>query len=338
MRAVWKKIRYRFEWLALKGATKIVPLLSRNACYRVALFIGALAATLDRAGRRVAMANLQVAFGSDLSPTRRAEIVRESYQHFTRTMLDLFWSPRFTRENFSQYVEIENLEAWKEEAETGRPVIVGCYHYSNFEWLAISLGHRDLPAAILAQEFKNPLLDPIFVDLRESCGHRMVAREGAILQLYKVLRRGGKVAILIDLTIPARIPSVAVDCFGLKRNVTFAHAWLHQRTGAPLVTAHCEPLPGGRYRVVFHPKIELPSGATVYQIAQACWDQFEPVVRKNPAPWLWMYKHWRYRPSSADPATYPFYANLSPEFERRLDESANNLEPMSSPPTIGTVS
>jgi len=65
-------------------------------------------------------------------------------------------------------------------------------------------------------------------------------------------------------------------------------------------------------------------------MAQACWDQFEPVVRKNPGPWLWMYKHFRYRPLAANPGTYPFYANVSLDFERRLDEAARKLPPMTS--------
>ena len=54
------------------------------------------------------------------------------------------------------------------------------------------------------------------------------------------------------------------------------------------------------------------------------------LVRKNPAPWLWMYKHWRYRPLAANPAAYPFYANVSEDFERRLDEGARKLPPMTS--------
>jgi len=32
-----RKIRYGLEWLALKSATKFLPLLSRKACYRLAL-------------------------------------------------------------------------------------------------------------------------------------------------------------------------------------------------------------------------------------------------------------------------------------------------------------
>jgi hypothetical protein len=62
-------------------------------------------------------------------------------------------------------------------------------------------------------------------------------------------------------------------------------------------------------------KIQIPAGATHQEIAQACWDSFEPVVRRNPAPWLWMYKHWRYKPIAA-PRPYPFYSQESPFFEQ----------------------
>src|SRR5712671_1845279 len=87
MRRAWKKVRYRLEWLGLKSATKFVPLLSRKACYRLALLLGSLGAMLDRRGRRVALSNLRVAFGDEF-----------------------FWSPRLTSQNFPRYVEFENRE------------------------------------------------------------------------------------------------------------------------------------------------------------------------------------------------------------------------------------
>ncbi len=103
MRTAWKKIRYRLEWLGLKSAKKFLPLLSRKACYRLALLLGSLGAMLDRRGRRVAVTNLRVAFGDEISSERCAQIVREFYQHFARTMLDFFWSPRLTSQNFSRH-------------------------------------------------------------------------------------------------------------------------------------------------------------------------------------------------------------------------------------------
>ncbi|MFL6538508.1 MAG: lysophospholipid acyltransferase family protein [Chthoniobacterales bacterium] len=316
----WKELRYRFEWFAVWLLTKIVPLLPRLAAYCAAQFFGALAAHLDRHGRKVALANLASAFGDQMSLQARKRIVRESYQHFARTMIDLFWSPRLTEKNFQRWIEFDYAEWARVGIAPGDSFVLGTYHYGNFEWFSLASGFLRFNGTIITQEFKNALLDPIFKNLRELSGHQMVAREGGVVRLYKNVRRGSIAAILIDLTIPAKTPSVAINCFGLKTNVTYAHAWLHKKTGKPLITAHAEPLPRGRYRMVLH-RPEFSSDASLQQIAQACWDAFEPHVRANPAPWLWMYKHWRYRPGSEPREQYPFYANFSEDFEVRLEES-----------------
>src|SRR5438445_1134939 len=315
VRSIWKRIRYRLEWVGLLMAAKLVPLLSRKSCYRFALALGGLMSILDRHGRKVALSNLEVAFCDRFSQQEREQIARQSFQHFARTMLDLLWSPHLTAENFSMYIELENLE---ETARYGpeRSIMIACYHYGNFEWLSLACGFLDLKGTIISQEFKNALLDPIFKKLREQSGHELIPRQGGIVRLYKVLRRKGRTALLVDLTVPASQGAVAIDCFGLKTSVTSAHAWLNEQTGAPIIPAHTEPLPNGRYRVVFHPKIET-SGRSYQQIAQACWDSFEPYVRKNPAPWLWMYKHWRYKPVKAD-RPYTFYARPHPRFDRTI--------------------
>jgi Kdo2-lipid IVA lauroyltransferase/acyltransferase len=318
MRAQWKRFRYRLEWIGVVVATKLVPLLSRKVCFHVANSLGSLMSIFDRHGRKVALSNLEVAFEDRYSTREREKIVRESFQHFARTMLDLLWSPRLTRENFSRYIELQNFEETAQGTGIEQSFIMATYHYSNFEWLSMACAYSGKTGTIVAQEFKNSLLDPIFKKIRERCGHEFVPRERGIVRLYKVLRRKGATAMLVDLTVPPTQGAVAIDCFGLKTSVTAAHAWLHQRTAAPIIPAHCEPLPGGRYRVVFHPKIASADTMTLQQITQACWDSFEPYVRKNPAPWLWMYKHWRYLPANAN-RLYPFYANFLRPFEDMLE-------------------
>ena len=216
--------------------------------------------------------------------------------------------------NFLWYIELQNVEETMRNTGPERSIIIACYHYSNFEWLSLAGGFLELKGTIISQEFKNSLLDPIFKELREQSGHELIPRERGIVRLYKVLRRKGRTALLVDLTVPPSQGAVAIDCFGLKTSVTSAHAWLHEQTGIPIIPAHCEPLPNGRYRLVFHPKIKATAGMSHQQIAQACWNSFEPYVRKNPAPWLWMYKHWRYLPENPD-RPYPFYANFYRPFE-----------------------
>jgi lauroyl/myristoyl acyltransferase len=177
----------------------------------------------------------------------------------------------------------------------------------------VVLGLTGFPCTVVTQAFKNPLLNATFNRLREVSGHQTIRREGAMLRLYKALLNQRNVTLAVDLTVSAKLPSVPINCFGMQTCVTFGHAWLHKRTRARIIPTHCEPLPDGRYRLVLHPELEIPPGATHQQIAQACWDRFEPVIRCNPAPWLWMYKHWRYRPENA-PRPYPDYANESPHF------------------------
>jgi KDO2-lipid IV(A) lauroyltransferase len=318
MRSRWKRIRYRLEWLGLLVATKLIPLCSRRACYHIAQTAGALLSFLDRPRYQVALNNLEVTFGNRFSLRERRQIARQSFQHFARTMVDLLWSPRLSQENFARYIELENFEETARGTGPERSVMIACYHYSNFEWLSLACGFLDLKGTIISQEFKNSLLDPIFKKLREQSGHELVPRERGIMRLYKVLRRKGRTALLVDLTVPPTQGAVAIDCFGLKTSVTSAHAWLHERTRVPIVPAHTEPLPNGSYRLVFHPKIKHTAGMTHQQIAQACWDSFGPYVRKNPAPWLWMYKHWRYLPAHPD-RPYPFYANFYRPFENMLE-------------------
>ena len=236
-------------------------------------------------------------------------------------MIDLLWSPRLTRENFSRYIEVENLEGFQRDLGGNGSCIFAIPHYGNFEWLSPATGLLGYPTNILTQEFKNELLNSIFDQLRATFGHSTVSREGAVVRLYKALRRGGRVAILVDLSLRPEMPAVVINCLGLRTCVPFAHAWLSEKTGAPIVPIHCEPLPQGRWRIVFHEKLEMMPGTTHQQMAQACWNRFEPLIRENPGPWLWTYKLWRFLPANPDRA-YPFYANPSPEFDALAREAA----------------
>lgn len=317
----WKTLRHRAEWIGVRAIAFVIPRLPRSVCHSLADAIGGIASLVHQPGRQVALENLAVVFGDELSESRRKQLVRESYQHFARAMADLFWSPCLTNENLRRIMDVSALEEFQRNRGAENGAIFACLHYGGFEWIALALGLCGVECTIVTQRFKNPLLDATFNDLREVSGHQTVRREGAILRLFRALKNRRSVALAVDLTISAKLPSVPIACFGLQTCVTFAHAWLHKRTGASIIPAHCEPIGAGRYRLVLHPPLEIAPDATHQQIAQACWDRFEPVIRENPAPWLWMYKHWRYRPAAAERA-YPSYANESPHFRKLLARTA----------------
>jgi lauroyl/myristoyl acyltransferase len=310
----WKSLRYRIEWLLCAGLAGAIPKLPRSVCLALARGLGALAYRLDGRGRRVALANLECVF-PERSPSERETIARLSYQNFARTMLDLFWGQRLTPENWRQYIELDgDIEQFQRQCASQGAVSM-CIHWGNFEWSSHAVGFLGVPTLIVAETFKNPRLSAIFNGAREISGHTIIPQENSMIRLLKVVKRKGAAGMLVDLTLSPSQAAVPIDTFGRKMCVTFLHAVLAQRGGALMFPVDGIPLEDGRYRVVINPPLSIPPEATVQEIAQACWDFYEPRIRERPDLYLWAYKHWRYRPKNAAPGDYPFYSNVSSKFD-----------------------
>lgn len=315
---VWRKARYRAEWLGLELAARAVPALPRRGCLAVAGALGTMFHRIDRRGRQVALANLEAVFGDRFDAAARDRVARLSVCNFARTFLDLFWGARHIRsDNYRQWFEIAGASS-KERADAvpGSTLFV-CQHYGNWEWLAYQGVLDGIRLRTVAQEFRNPLIGPIFDRVRTAHGGEVIARSGGMVKLVRFLREGGSVAMLTDLTLRPEMPSVVLDCFGMKVCMTRMHAAFHRRIGCQLVPAAGIPLPDGRLRMEISEAIRPSADATDREIAQACWDIAEARIREQPELWLWSYKHFRYRPKMGGDH-YPFYANVSGAFERRL--------------------
>lgn len=312
-----RQARYWLEFAGLWLVANLVPLLPWASVRRLADFLGSAALVLDRRGREAALANLDAVFGAEKSADEKRRIARDSYRQFGRTMLELFWAKNFTAENYRDYMV---MEGWDEARRLNRECNGGifvCLHYGNFEWLSIAGAFERLPGCIVTQEFKNPLLGPVFDRLRGMSGHRIIQRERAMLVTLRHLRDGGNIGVLIDLQVGVRQPSVLVESFGLLCAVTKLHCMLQKRAGYPIIPIESVPLPDGRYRTIAHEPIYFAADATEREIAQKCWDFFEPHIRRQPEAWLWSYRHWRYKPSVGG-ENYPAYAQTKPQFDRMV--------------------
>jgi len=319
----WKSFRHRLEGRGLELMAWGIPRLSRRRCVKLGLLLGDIACALDGRGRMVAHANVECAFGDRYTLAQQKKIVRSSYRNFARTMLDLFWGQNLTPANYRDYLRLEGFETLCDRHARSRGgSIMFCVHQGNWEWASLAFGFAGLPAVIVAENFKNPLVTEIFNRLREVSGHTIIPQENSMLRLLKTAKRGGATGMLLDLSLHPIQAATVIEGFGLKMCVTVLHAILAQRAGTLLIPVETAPLPDGTCRVIAHPPVELPVGAKPREIAQRCWDVFEPILRANPHGWLWPYKHFRYRPRNAT-HHYPAYANDSSEFEKLLRTATN---------------
>ena len=319
-------LRQKLEFLGLSSFVWLVGRLPYYWLRHIANVLGSIVFAFDKRGRAVALANLDAAFGARFDARRKREIARGSYQTFARTMLELFWSPGFTKEAAARIADCEGLELAECNHDDSAAAIYPCLHFSNFEWLGQYCAYAVCRGPIITQKFKNPLLGPIFDRLRGSSGHKIISQERAMIRMLKHLKGGGKFGVLADLNLDPDEGSVVVETFGgLKVSMTQIHAILALRTGAKIIPVECRPLPDGRYCMIYHKPLEYPTEATPAEIAQLCWNVLEPSIHEQPECWLWAYKHWRFRPVNDQTGRYPFYANVAKRFDKMLSKQEKNL-------------
>lgn len=316
MAKFFKSIRYRLEWFAVWSLSRLIPLLPRRGAHGLGSMLGAVAYVVDYRGRENALANLEAVFKEEKSESERRRIARDSFRNFARTVIDQFWSSRLNRDNFRRYCEIEmtDPEVVEQAKETGAIWVTP--HYSNFEWIALMMGFQGYEFTIIAQDFKNPHLTRIFQENREVSGHQVIPQQRALIRLLKNLKAGGHAAFLTDLNIKPSKAATVIECLGFKTCVTALHADLMRRTKLPVIPGIAIPKSDGGYLMRGLEPIEITEAMTDQEIAQACWNAFEPFIRQNPAPWLWMYKHWRYLPMNSGNRPYPPYAQRSKAFDK----------------------
>jgi KDO2-lipid IV(A) lauroyltransferase len=313
-----KRVRYWIEWLLVSFFGRLVQSLPFAVVQKIGDVAGSLVFWADPKGRAVALANLEVVFGSSLSLNQRRRIARRSLQVFGRNFLELFWTSRLTSGNVDKFISFEDPERLRELVESDVPFIAITPHFGNVELAGTFIGLKGRSLVIISQPFKNERLTPIFRKLREATGHKIIVPDNAVVRLLRALRAGESVFLFTDLTLKLRDSAVLIDGFGLKVRVTQIHAFLHQRTGFPIVPWVTLPRGDGGYMVRILPWLRFPASASYQEITQACWNQFEPIIRENPDYWLWVYKHWRYKPSVPG-GKYPFYANRSTQFDLEIE-------------------
>lgn len=303
-----RRLRSRLEVLVFHLASRLIPSLSRRSIVALSHFAGHLAWLVARRERRIALANLDLAFGSALSAQAKKDIVRQSFATFALTGLDYFWFSRDREKRMAKWVVVHDPNwPWMLEGAT----IAVTAHYGNWEIMGWVTSSHCATVASVAKPVKNPLIDAEINRLRTLSGQRIIPREGALRSLVRVLREGGTVALLLDQdTLPSE-GGVFVPFFDVPVPVSTAAAGLALKLKVPILMAFCASDDKGVYhchtRELLRPKDIV--GMTPLDVTVLITNFLEKLLREDPGHWLWTYKRWKRRLPDFDPARYPFYAD-----------------------------
>ncbi len=303
-----KKIRQVGEAALLLLAFITIPFFPRCVVLGLAKGLGDLGRVCSPSLRRLGRANLDLAFGASRSDADKVKILRESFRIFALVMLDLFWFAAFTRRRLERLVTFdESIRHY----HASRPALIVTGHFGNWEVMGQSSVMLGAPIVSVATPLRNPVAEALMARFRRRTGQEIERRAGAVKAMLTVLRRGGRIAILLDQNTLPHEGGVFVNFFGLPVPVSRAAATLARHTRAAVVIAHSLVGPGGTYRIFTQPPLQLGEVEDA-EATQAIVARLEALIREHPGHWLWMYKRWKYVPVGVARERYPYYARAAP--------------------------
>ena len=297
----------------------ILPWLPRRCIVSLSRLLADLGFRCSRRWRRVALANLESAFGSSLDDAAKIAIARGCFRTACIVVLDVFWFSFFTERRVRRCVSFDpSFDAFL----GAKPAIVVGAHLGNWEVLGLAVALIGEPCLSVTLPLSNPFSDKILSRARRLTGQRVTQARGALRAMLSCLRDGGRVALLLDQNTLPEDGGVFVPFFSLDVPVSKAVSSLAARTGAPVVVLYCLLDESGMYKAyakpVFLVQDEDHVGAT-----RRVMETVESVVRSHPEQWLWFYKRWKYVPPGGTVAKHPFYARIVKAGSRNVRLAGN---------------
>jgi len=247
--------------------------------------------------RKIALANLNLAFGNTISLAQKERILRQNLFWFTRSLWELSKSLDLPLDFYTTHFTVHGEEHLKTAYAKGKGVIAISAHMGNFPLMSVFFALKGYKMGVVAKtprkgslaqaiEMFQKKFGIIFIQARENM-------EAARLSLSH-LRQGGLLFLLLDQNAPRH--RARVNFFGYPVPTPRSPVLLAQRTGAPIIPLFgiCEP--GLRHRLFIEPAITFNNSKGKEDILNSLTQLMqiiETYVRRYPEQWWWWHRRWK---------------------------------------------
>ncbi len=244
--------------------------------------------------RKVGLANLELAYGNELSAADRTRILKQAVENMLLVAAEFPHIPKLRGEFLERNTAIEGREFL--EPIKGR-IIVGA-HLGNWEWLAAVTANSGIPSSEIVRPFDDPKLNDFIDGMRRSGNVVTIPKDNAAMEVLRCLQENRLVGILADQS--PRENAVPVRFFGQPCWATIGPAMAALRFGVPVHVVTVRRDPDGRIVLSFTEELPVvKSGEThrdLLENTQRYQEVLEAAIRKDPGQWLWMHRRWKQRP------------------------------------------
>jgi KDO2-lipid IV(A) lauroyltransferase len=241
---------------------------------------------------KTAHRNLRLAF-PDMTPERRAEIVKAQWENFGRYIAEMTMMDRLTPA--SGRVEVVGAERLEQIARDHKAIVFVSGHLSNMEIMPSAILAAGVDCVITGRAMNNPYVNDRVIESRRRYGVNVFAPKGSdgTREMLQALRQGRSVALMND---QKNNQGVAAPFFGHLAHTASGPTKMALRTGGVIQPMSVQRLKGARFRVVVHDPIVLEQTSDKHADVEAGVRQInafiEARVRERPEEWFWVHRRW----------------------------------------------
>jgi len=292
-----QRVKNDLLWLLTSAAIAVTSRLPPRALRATGVALGRLAHVLIPSARRLAVANVAIAF-PELDLRARRALVARTY----RTLGGYLGDAVAMLDPGRPVTSLPFAPSARETLDTAiaeqRGVVFASAHLGPWERVAATLVASELPFTAVAREAYDPRLTRLYDRLRGGRGLPTIYRgaAGAGAALLRTLRRGHVLGIPMDLA--SRVPSVDVPFLGRTAPTPVGPARLALRTGAAVVVGVPSPIDRSAStaleltitRIDTHDLEASPEGERA--LTARINDALSARIRALPEGWVWMHPRW----------------------------------------------
>lgn len=246
----------------------------------------------SRGYRRLAERNLRIAFGAEMTPAERRQLLWRHASQLGHNLLCSLRMPTLSPGEIERRVEVVGLEHVLEASRDGRGVVFVLAHVGPWELFIHTRSYLppDRPAGAIYQALANPLLDEHVRRTRVRLGHHLFSRKEGFQEAIALLRRGGLVGVLADQH--AGDAGVFTPFFGRLASTTALPLLLARKTKSAMVAAGIETTSPGHWRFTIEP-LRPPETGPVENGLPVMNRAVELLLRRSPADAFWVHNRWK---------------------------------------------
>lgn len=293
------KTDIRFQ--AVKGFFHLLGRVPAMWACRISAMLGRLWFAIDRRHRGTALDNLNHAFGSEKNPREIRRLARQVFNNMVRIVFEIGWSLHLDPGEFSRFFRISGLENVKKCSKNGRGILVLTGHLGNWELMPVVSAITTHTANVLYRPMDSAPLDRFFVQNRSRFGAKMIPKNTSLLRVFKALKRGESVVMLLDQNVGWR-RGVFVNFFGRLACTSYGLAFIALKTGAPVVPIFVIR-EGQAFKIEIGPQVPLVRTGDLSRDLEANTQEYnnvlEKYIRRYPDQWFWVHNRWKTQPKTS---------------------------------------